>query len=161
MLKIRDANINDCDFAINAIHGIVRMCLGKEDIPLIPNDLAHSLWNRMIENPNDYRCYVAEKNGKPVGLAVTGYHHSLNHLGPICELQDLYVSSEARGTGAGARLLDHIEKEAKKRDCVAIELLMPDPGTPFDKERNFFYEVKGYKLEGLSRYKPLRTTLYK
>ncbi|OHS96341.1 acetyltransferase, GNAT family protein [Tritrichomonas foetus] len=160
-LSIRPANMNDGDFVIDAIHDIVRICLDKTNIPLIPDDLANSLWRNMIENPKDYHCLIAESEGKKVGTAVLGFHQSLNHLGPICELQDLYVNSDARGTGAGARLLERVEKEAEERGCVAIELLMPDPGTPLDKERNEFYERKGYKLEGLSRYKPLRTTLYK
>ena len=37
---------------------------------------------------------------------------------------------------------------------------MPNPGTKLDKERNRFYEKRGYNLEGYSRYKTLKPPFY-
>ena len=126
---IRRASQNDYDFVIHAVHEMVKICVGKNHIPFIPDDVAHSLFNQFVENPKHSTTFVAEKNGKCVGVAISQYHHTLHYLGPICNLQN-------------------------------HELLMPNPGTKLDKERNRFYEKRGYNLEGYSRYKTLKPPFY-
>ena len=142
------------------IKNYVKICVGKNHIPFIPDDAAHSLFNQFVENPKHSTTFVAEKNGKCVGVAISQYHHTLHYLGPICNLQNHFVEDGFRNLGAGSELLKSIEKAAWDEGCVAVELLMPNPGTKLDKERNRFYEKRGYNLEGYSRYKTLKPPFY-
>ncbi|OHT01620.1 acetyltransferase, GNAT family protein [Tritrichomonas foetus] len=155
-VKIRKANQNDGDFVLEAVHEMIKICVGKKHIPFIPDDVAKSLWNGFIEDTQNSSIFIAEKDNKKVGVAVAQYHHTLHYLGPICNLQNHFVTSGNRYEGIGSALLEAIEKEAYDAGCVAVELLMPNPGTHLDKERNLFYEKKGYILEGYSRYKTLK-----
>lgn len=97
------------------IKNYVKICVGKNHIPFIPDDAAHSLFNQFVENPKHSTTFVAEKNGKCVGVAISQYHHTLHYLGPICNLQNHFVEDGFRNLGAGSELLKSIEKAARMK----------------------------------------------
>lgn len=72
-------------------------------------------------------CYV---DGKPAGYAVffTSYSTWLGNNGIY--LEDLYVSPEYRGAGAGKKLLKHIAKLAFERQCQRLEWSVLDWNQP-------------------------------
>jgi GNAT superfamily N-acetyltransferase len=60
----------------------------------------------------DYNGLLALRDGAPVGLAHYIFHRHGWQVADICYLQDLYVTPEARGTGAGRALIEAVYAEA-------------------------------------------------
>ncbi|HWZ64026.1 MAG TPA: aminoglycoside 6'-N-acetyltransferase [Steroidobacteraceae bacterium] len=68
--------------------------------------------------------------GEPVGFALF-FHNFSTLLGkPGIYLEDLYVRPQARGLGAGKRLLAYLAKTARERGCVRLEWTVLDWNEP-------------------------------
>ena len=96
---------------------------------------------------------ICERDGKAIGYAVFFYNYStwLGRNGIY--LEDLYVSPEARGSGAGKALLQHIARLAVEQGCGRFEWSVLDWNTPAIE----FYKAAGavaqdewtvYRLQG-------------
>lgn len=73
---------------------------------------------------------ICEHQGRPIGYAVYFFNYS-TWLGKHgLYLEDLYVSPEARGLGAGKALLRHLAQVAVARDCGRFEWSVLDWNTP-------------------------------
>ncbi len=73
---------------------------------------------------------VCELDGEPVGFAVYFYSYS-TWLGKNgIYLEDLYVTPQFRGRGAGKALLQHIARIAVVEDCGRLEWSVLDWNTP-------------------------------
>jgi len=99
------------------------------------------------------RALVCEVDGQPVGYAVYFYNYStwLGRKGIY--LEDLYVSPDKRGLGAGKALLQHLARQAVAEGCGRFEWSVLDWNTPAIE----FYLAAGarpqdewtvYRLEG-------------
>lgn len=84
---------------------------------------------------------ICEHAGKPIGFAVYFYNYStwLGKYGLF--LEDLYVTPEQRGIGAGKALLSHLARIAIARDCGRFEWNVLDWNEPSIR----FYESLGAK----------------
>jgi len=96
---------------------------------------------------------ICESDGQPIGYAVYFFNYStwLGRNGIY--LEDLYVSPERRGSGAGKALLQHIARLAVAQGCGRFEWSVLDWNAPAIA----FYEAAGataqsewtvYRLEG-------------
>ena len=96
---------------------------------------------------------ICERDGQAIGYAVFFYNYStwLGRNGIY--LEDLYVSPEARGSGAGKALLQHIARLAVEQGCGRFEWSVLDWNTPAID----FYKAAGavaqdewtvYRLQG-------------
>lgn len=56
----------------------------------------------------DYHGQIALQDDVPVGLVHFIFHRHGWQISQVCYLQDLYVTSEARGTGAGRALIEAV-----------------------------------------------------
>jgi GNAT superfamily N-acetyltransferase len=75
-------------------------------------------------------CLIAEIGGQAVGFAIYFFNYS-TWLGKYgIYLEDLYVSVEHRGKGAGKALLVHIAKIAADNNCGRFEWSVLDWNTP-------------------------------
>ena len=73
---------------------------------------------------------VCERDGQPIGYAVYFFNYS-TWLGKHgLYLEDLYISPEARGGGAGKALLQHLARIAVARDCGRFEWSVLDWNSP-------------------------------
>lgn len=73
---------------------------------------------------------ICENDGQPIGYAVYFFNYS-TWLGKHgLYLEDLYVSSQARGIGAGKALLRHLAQLAVARGCGRFEWSVLDWNTP-------------------------------
>jgi GNAT superfamily N-acetyltransferase len=68
------------------------------------------------ENPRAF-CEIAEHDGRPVGFALWFYNYSTFRGRAGIYLEDLFVTPEARGVGAGKALLRRLAQR-----CVEAEL---------------------------------------
>ena len=62
----------------------------------------------LSEDAQEYSCLLAESAGHVVGLTHFLFHRHCWSVGNTCYLQDLFVAPEARGTGAGAALIEAV-----------------------------------------------------
>ena len=96
---------------------------------------------------------ICERDGQAIGYAVYFYSYStwLGRNGIY--LEDLYITPEQRGGGAGKKLLRHIAIEACENGCGRLEWSVLDWNEPAIK----FYQSLGaapqdewvrYRLEG-------------
>lgn len=92
------------------------------------------------ESPSAF-ALIAELDGIAVGFAVyfLSYSTWLGKYGIY--LEDLYVSPEARGKGAGKALLKELAKIAVSKDCGRLEWCVLD----WNKPSIDFYEAMGAK----------------
>lgn len=65
---------------------------------------------------------LAVADDRPIGLAVCFEGFSTFAARPLLNLHDLVVDPECRGQGAGGKLLDAVDAEARRRGCVAVTL---------------------------------------
>lgn len=84
---------------------------------------------------------ICERDGQPIGYAVYFFNYStwLGRNGLY--LEDLYVTPEARGTGAGKALLKHLAQIAVSHGCGRFEWSVLDWNEPAIQ----FYESLGAK----------------
>ncbi|MGK6323044.1 N-acetyltransferase family protein [Sphingomonas sp. DT-51] len=82
---------------------------------------------------------IAERDGAPVGFALYFFTYSTWTGKRGLWLEDLYVTPEARGSGAGAALLRALAGVALDRGCARFEWTVLDWNTPAID----FYRAKG------------------
>jgi GNAT superfamily N-acetyltransferase len=73
---------------------------------------------------------IAEDDGTPVGFALFFHNFSTWTGRKGLYLEDLYVTPDARGSGAGKALLRHLAGLALDRDCARFEWAVLDWNTP-------------------------------
>ena len=73
--------------------------------------------------------FVAENDGRLVGLVHVVWHAHNWKLEDICYLQDLYVDPEVRGTGAGRALIEAVYAQADARGTPSVYWMTQDFNT--------------------------------
>ena len=68
----------------------------------------------LAEDKGEYRCLIAEVEGKPVGLAHFLYHRFMWTVEDTCYLMDLFADPDARGKGVGRALIETVYETAKR-----------------------------------------------
>jgi len=63
---------------------------------------------------------------RPVGLVHYIFHRHCWRVEDVCYLQDLYVDSATRGTGAGRALIEAVYAEADRRGCPSVYWMTQD-----------------------------------
>ena len=86
---------------------------------------------------------ICELDGVPVGSAIYFFNYSTWLAKSGLYLEDLYVSSEYRGKGAGLKLLKTLAQIALEKDCARFEWSCLDWNTPSRE----FYEAIGAKSQ--------------
>jgi len=84
---------------------------------------------------------ICNLDSKPIGFAVYFYNYSTWQGKKGLYLEDLYVSPEHRGVGAGKELLRYLAKTAVAQDCGRFEWSVLDWNEPAIE----FYESIGAK----------------
>lgn len=73
---------------------------------------------------------ILEKDGQPAGFAVWFYSYSTWQAKNGLYLEDLYVSPDHRGSGAGRLLLKHLARIAVEKGCGRFEWSVLDWNEP-------------------------------
>ena len=108
MIKVRKVEASDKARWMELFRGY--FVFYEADIPAEQYELT---WNRLMD-PN-YEChgFVAELDGKVVGL--THYSFQTSTWAPVnyCYLEDLFTDPEVRGKGVGRALIDEVKAVAE------------------------------------------------
>lgn len=106
------------------IETIVKMMLEFYAIDNYPIDVAISkdLFMEFLENPHLGRAWLIFSDGEIVGYVILTFVFSFEYKGTIAFLDELYISSKARGKGIGKLALDFIHNQAKMRSLKIIYL---------------------------------------
>lgn len=86
----------------------------------MPADITEQLWQRICDPGQDIQCHVAESEGRLIGMVQFFPHSHTWYAGPVCYLNDLFVSPEGRTGGVGAALIDAVVSEAKRHNWAEV-----------------------------------------
>lgn len=85
---------------------------GRSGATALPDAITATVWERFFDSAEPVHCIVAQDEGRLVGLAHFIFHRSTTMVGPICYLQDLFTSADARGRGVGRALIHAVYDRA-------------------------------------------------
>ncbi len=132
---IRPARLNDVQQIMEFVTNLAIYEKEPDAVLATPDDFKRALF---CDNPQVHSL-MAELEGKVVGFAVYFYSFStwLGRHGIY--LEDLYVTPESRGSGAGKALLKELAKIATAKNLGRVEWSVLDWNEPSIK----FYEAMG------------------
>ncbi len=89
----------------------------------VSKETSDVLWKRLHDPAEPMHLLGAYRNGRLIGIAQYLFHRSCWTIGDYCYLQDLFVASDMRGSGAGRALIAAVEAEARKAGASRIHWL--------------------------------------
>lgn len=136
-LNIRPATRDDASLILRFI---TELAIYEKAAHEVKTDAA-GIESSLFSANSTAQALICERAGEPIGYAVYFFNYStwLGRNGLY--LEDLYVSPEARGTGAGKGLLRHLAKLAVGKGCGRFEWAVLDWNEPAIR----FYESLGAK----------------
>ena len=86
----------------------------------VPAEQTERTWTRIMDPEFNMKCAVAELDGKVVGFTTYNLQNSTWSPNGHCYLEDLFVDSEVRGSGAGRTLIDYVKAFALEMKCSRL-----------------------------------------
>jgi GNAT superfamily N-acetyltransferase len=115
--------------------------LFAQEAEFTPNDDAQRRGlARIISNPDVGIILVASDGGEALGMVNVLFTVSTALGAPVAILEDMVVSSRARGAGIGGRLLERAIETARDNGCKRITLLTDRTNEPAQR----FYGRHGF-----------------
>jgi GNAT superfamily N-acetyltransferase len=135
LINIREAAIDDAGLILHYVRELAIYEKAEHEV-LADEDAVRRI---MFGEGSRVDALICEHQGEPIGFAVYFYNYStwLGKMGLF--LEDLYVSPQHRGLGAGKALLQRLARTALERDCGRFEWNVLDWNEPSIK----FYESLG------------------
>ena len=125
-IEIRDASIEDSALILRFVTELAIYEKAEHEVIATQDDIEESLFGPETKT----KALICQLNGEAVGFAVYFFNYS-TWLGKHgLYLEDLYVSPEARGSGAGKSLLKHLAKIAVSKNCERVEWSVLDWNEP-------------------------------
>lgn len=116
-ITIRPACPEDATAIYDMIYELAMYEKAPEEVVTTPDEIRETLFSA----GNKTEALICESEGKTIGYAVffTSYSTWLGRNGIYME--DLYITPDHRGKGAGKALLKNIAQSAVKRNCGRLE----------------------------------------
>ena len=81
---------------------------GRSGATALDPRITDQTWARFFDAASGMRCFVAELDGRVVGLVHCVFHRSTSRLTDVCYLQDLFTDASCRGRGVGRALIQRV-----------------------------------------------------
>ncbi len=125
-IKIRDAKVSDAELILKFVTELAIYEKAENEVKASVSDIERTLFS----DDNTAKAIISYVDGEAVGFAVYFLNYS-TWLGKNgIYLEDLYVTPEYRGSGAGVKLIKHIAKIAVEKDCGRFEWSVLDWNEP-------------------------------
>ncbi|MCP3943098.1 MAG: GNAT family N-acetyltransferase [Desulfobacteraceae bacterium] len=125
-IEISKATVDDAALILKFVTELATYEKAEHEVVATESDIKNSLFG---ESPTT-QAVICHVDGKPIGFAVYFFNYS-TWLGKNgLYLEDLYVSPENRGTGAGKALLKHLAQIALENGCGRFEWNVLDWNEP-------------------------------
>lgn len=134
-LNIRPATEQDIDLILYFVRELAIYEKAEDEAKATPEHVRRTLF---CEHPAVFGL-ICEVDGKAVGFAVYFFNYSTWQGQHGLYLEDLYITPDARGHGAGKALLQHLAQIALEKNCGRFEWSCLDWNTPSLK----FYDSLG------------------
>ena len=86
---------------------------GRFDDTALPDAITRSTWGRFFDPTEPVHAFVAESEGRLIGLVHYLFHRSTTLIEPNCYLQDLFTSEATRERGVGEALIRAVYDAAR------------------------------------------------
>ena len=126
MIEIRQATIEDSALILRFVTELAIYEKAENEVIAKQSDIENSIFGK----DSSAKAVICSINNQPVGFAVYFFNYS-TWLGKHgLYLEDLYVSQEYRGAGAGKALLKHLAGIALSKNCGRFEWSVLDWNEP-------------------------------
>lgn len=125
-LTIRPATMEDTDTILHFVRELAIYEKAEHEVLATPEHVHRTLFGAA---PKVFGL-ICEQDGAALGFAVYFFNYSTWQGRHGLYLEDLYVSPEHRGKGAGMALLRHLARIAVAKDCGRFEWSVLDWNTP-------------------------------
>ncbi|MFJ4351241.1 GNAT family N-acetyltransferase [Pseudomonas sp. NPDC089428] len=125
-LTIRPAVRTDAAQILAYITELAEFERARDQVVATLADIEHSLFGE----GSTVHSLICERDGKAIGFAVYFYSYSTWQGRNGIYLEDLYITPEQRGGGAGRDVLRHIAREAVAKGCGRFEWSVLDWNEP-------------------------------
>lgn len=145
-LTIRHAELKDAALILQFVVELAVYEKAKDEVVATVGDIEASIFS----DEHNTDAIICELDGTPIGFAVFFFNYSTWQGKHGLYLEDLYVSPDHRGSGAGKALLKHLAKLALDKNCGRFEWSVLDWNEPAIQ----FYQSIGAKpMDGWTGYR--------
>ena len=138
-IQIRDAKKSD---APTILQFITELAIYEKEPDAVTTD-EQAIIKTLFSEGATAHSVICLEDDEPIGFAVYFYNYS-TWLGKNgLYLEDLYVSPDSRGNGAGKLIMKHLANKAIKNDCGRFEWVVLD----WNKPAIDFYNSIGAKAQ--------------
>jgi GNAT superfamily N-acetyltransferase len=125
-LEIREATVADAGLILTFIRNLADYERLLHEVEATEGDVLRDLFGK---SPRVF-CDIAETDGAPVGFALWFYNYSTFRGRHGIWLEDLFVTPEARGLGAGKALLKRLAERCVEQGLGRLEWAVLDWNAP-------------------------------
>ena len=86
----------------------------------LPQEIYDLTFARLTGGTEPMGGFIAEQDGKAVGIVHWVTHRTTWSAKDICYLQDLFVSPDIRGGGGGRKLIEAVRQMAEAKGCFRV-----------------------------------------
>ena len=148
-LSIRQAVAKDSALILHFIRELAIYEKAEHEVLATEDTIVETIFS----SGSHVNALICEQNGQPLGMAIYFYNYSTWLAKSGLYLEDLYVSPEYRGIGAGKLLLKKMAQIALENNCGRFEWSCLDWNKP---SRDFYQSIGaksqdewvGYRMSG-------------